>query len=512
MHYKSILAASILAALGVSTAFAALPFQVMVPVNPGVTLVPLSDPVDDGLDQGAGDEDALNSWSLSAQALPEAEVGTEYSFDFSTLLVTDPVGYALDNLVWSGGSLPAWLVVDPDTGEVVGTPDAAGDVSFTITASHSEEGNRSRSYTLVVNGVEINVVKVSAGGSHVCAITTNGAAMCWGSNANGQLGNPDAVGFSATPVVVAGLDSGVTEISVGGYHTCAIHSGVAKCWGDGSYGQLGHGASTGSATPVAVNGLGAGVTALDAGSYHSCAIQNGAAKCWGENWQAKLGDGTSTNRPSPAQVQGLDSGVTAISAGASHTCAIQNGAAKCWGAGTNGRLGHGSTNVAVTPADVIGLDSGVVDISASGNTCALLSGGSVMCWGNGNNGRLGPGVSSNINHTPIAMAGLASGVTQISSGSTHTCVIQNGAAKCWGDNTNGRIGDGVYTSGSTPNPATVGGTTSGLMSGVTSISAGGAHACAVQNGKAFCWGSAASGMLGNGETTGSQPKPQEVQF
>ena len=37
------------------------------------------------------------------------------------------------------------------------------------------------------------------------------------------------------------LDSDVTAISAGNAHTCAIHNGVAKCWGFNSNGQLGVG-------------------------------------------------------------------------------------------------------------------------------------------------------------------------------------------------------------------------------------------------------------------------------
>ena len=43
------------------------------------------------------------------------------------------------------------------------------------------------------------------------------------------------------PVDVSTLGSGVTAISAGSVHTCAIHSGAAKCWGFGGDGRLGVG-------------------------------------------------------------------------------------------------------------------------------------------------------------------------------------------------------------------------------------------------------------------------------
>ena len=78
---------------------------------------------------------------------------------------------------------------------------------------------------------------ISAGGEHSCA-AVDGAAMCWGRNNFGQLGDGSTVNSSVLTQVI-GLTSGVTTISAGPFHSCAVVGGAAKCWGRNNFGQLG---------------------------------------------------------------------------------------------------------------------------------------------------------------------------------------------------------------------------------------------------------------------------------
>lgn len=85
---------------------------------------------------------------------------------------------------------------------------------------------------------------------------------------------------------------------------------------------------------VQVQGLTSGVTAISIGSEHSCAVVNGAAFCWGYGESGEIGNNAQNiSNLVPVQVQGLTSGVTAIAAGvcSDHTCALVNGGVQCWG-------------------------------------------------------------------------------------------------------------------------------------------------------------------------------------
>jgi alpha-tubulin suppressor-like RCC1 family protein len=320
------------------------------------------------------------------------------------------------------------------------------------------------------SGVTDVALTATGGGTNTtgCAIRS-GAALCWSDNSWGQLGDGTTTPRNA-PVQVSGLTSGVTKISVNTSHVCAVQNGAAFCWGAGQGGILGDNDGTihNQTTPVTPSGLGSGVTDIAAGWRHTCAIQTGVIKCWGNNTNSQLGYGgpystgyTWVPRPLASPPPGTP---VKIAAGSETNCALMDsGAVYCWGSNDAGKLGAGSSlGDSVTPLQVTGL-SAVTDVHINANHACALQGGAAFCWGDGQQGKLGnnpPSPQGNDASTPQAVVGL-SGITSIATGNDNTCATAAGQQYCWGSNQYGQLGTDqvvgfsgvpVRVTGTTSNP------------------------------------------------------------
>jgi hypothetical protein len=157
------------------------------------------------------------------------------------------------------------------------------------------------------------------------------------------------------------------------------------------------------------------------------------------------------------------------------------------------------------PVAVTGLASGVSSVAAgSSHSCALSSAGAVQCWGYNGEGELGSGTTTSAS-SPVAVSGLSSGVAAIAAGVGRSCAVTTaGATQCWGYNLDGALGDGTFVNASVPTAVVA------VAGGVTSIAAGYDQTCVVTGGAGVqCWGGNAGGQLGNG-TTADAANPVEV--
>lgn len=327
------------------------------------------------------------------------------------------------------------------------------------------------------------------GASFNCALFEEGDVRCWGSNHFGQLGygNTTSIGDKTLPkdAPFVSLGGPVKQLAVGAMlyasHACALlETGDVRCWGNNRYGQLGYGhtrhiGNEQVPTSVGVVSLGAKAVQITTGKFHTCALlEGGNVRCWGSNQYGQLGSGSAGNIgddeiPSSVPVVSLGEPALQISAGRAHTCALfEGGRVSCWGWNSNGQLGYGhadSIGLTDTPSSAGYVDVGepVQHISAGGlHTCALLENGNARCWGDNKFGQLGYGHkrSVGITQTPRSMGDIYLGGTAVAleSGNYHNCaILEDDSLRCWGLNKFGQLGYGHTNNiGETDTPASAG--------------------------------------------------------
>lgn len=189
---------------------------------------------------------------------------------------------------------------------------------------------------------------VAAGQEHSLALTSTGTVLAWGGNGGGQLGNGTYNNSTIPVTVILSPGTTVRAVAAGRFHSLAVTSaGAALGWGSNSAGQLGNGTNTSSNIPVAVSPpMGTAFTAIAAGEDHSLAITSaGTALAAGDNTFGQLGDATNTSNNKFVTVS-LSPGttITAIATGGFHSLGVTStGATLAWGLNRHGQLGDGTT-------------------------------------------------------------------------------------------------------------------------------------------------------------------------
>ena len=358
-----------------------------------------------------------------------------------------------------------------------------------------------------------------------CARSADSSVWCAGWNSLGQIGigTVDPVRVTTpTPVLDAiggEAMAGATQLAMASYATCARKSdGSAWCWGSNAQGQIGDGTGTHRLSPVETLPAGS-VSSVAAGARHMCAVRmDDSVWCWGENLRGQLGDGTTMNRDAPVMVASL-ADVAWVEGGRFHTCARKlDGALVCWGSNTLGQLGDGTNidpmmpvNVRWTPGGTIVSDIEQVALGRE-HTCGLRGDGTVWCWGAIQSARTrGTQNVEGLHSYGASPLEVMPGATQIASGHGHTCaLVNNGSVWCWGSNSHGQLGDGSLTDRVAPAQVTTA-TLSGLTD-VVEIAAGGRSTCARRaDHTIWCWGWNTEGQLGNG-TRDDAPRAVLTQF
>jgi alpha-tubulin suppressor-like RCC1 family protein len=365
---------------------------------------------------------------------------------------------------------------------------------------------------------------VVANGEAACAISGEGGLYCWGTDANGLLGDgPTEAANTATPTRV-GTESDWEELFAGRESFCGRRAGALYCWGydyalgdqqsedplysptllsstlvslqasynaacgldaagalycvgDGEDGLQGDGITADGHYVATLTRVGTDTyTQVAVGDDHACAIRaDGRILCWGRQpvidtvlAVPTLGTDTSTWRR--------------VTIGEEHACAIKtNGELYCWGENYDGQLGLGDFDSVVEPTRV-GTDSDWVEVSAGeSGTCALKSDGRGFCWGSNYNGQLGS-LSAPMQevNTPTLVSTTVGLRTISGTADTQCAQSELGEALCWGRNDSGLLGRGVL-----PNQATMT-LIDDQFDRIATTPYGG---CGLASGSLLCWGS-----------------------
>ncbi|WP_158632018.1 hypothetical protein [Micromonospora sp. Llam0] len=326
------------------------------------------------------------------------------------------------------------------------------------------------------------VIAIVAGEYYSLALLRDRTVVGWGDNTAGQLGD-GTTDIRTSPVRVCAVGqvapcsqllSGVRTLAAGESHSLAqLTNGAAVAWGSNYLGQLGDGTTTDRLTPVRVCAVGqvapcsqflTGVRSLAAGRLHSLAVVDSAlALAWGRNYSGPLGDGTTIDRLTPVRVCAVGqvapcsqflNAVRAVAAGHGHSMALLgNGSVVTWG-GNSGALGDGTTIRRLTPVRVCAAEQiapctqylyGVRHIDAgSGYSLAQLSSGGVLAWGWNRWGQLGDGTYYLFRLTPTRVCAVVqvapctqylSLIRAIAAGTDHNLALQvDYTVVSWGGN------------------------------------------------------------------------------
>ena len=148
--------------------------------------------------------------------------------------------------------------------------------------------------TPVPGAVTLRTISAN-GGPTLCGTSSDGAAYCWGEGWLGTLGDGKQ-GPGVHAVVPVPVSGGLRfqQLTIGATHVCGLTiDNRAVCWGNTFLGYLGNGfsgvQSPPSAVPVNVSG-GLRFANVAAGSYHTCGLtEAGEVWCWGAGAEGQLG-------------------------------------------------------------------------------------------------------------------------------------------------------------------------------------------------------------------------------
>lgn len=368
-----------------------------------------------------------------------------------------------NGMVTGAGPGPAWIRVEAE----------------------APDGATSRDSVLV--RVNARYIAIEAGGETTCALTPDRRAWCWGANEHSELGVGDRENRETPTLVAGGLR--FATLSPGFWHTCGIEyepdgDGAAWCWGSNSDGQLGNGQqNTWSMSPTKASGD-LQFTQISAGKDNSCGLtRGGELYCWGNFFNGIPVSAV----PSRVAIPGP---VVTVSTGWHWTACAVNAAGLTYCFGLNDWYQLARENRSARVADTISGGHRFVAVQSGWfHGCGLRPDGVALCWGEDK--PLADTSASYVLRWQPEPIDSDLRFTRLSARSISTCgLTASGEVYCWG----GGSGSGSrgYVGIETNRPTKIAGPVA-----LSTLSAGQWHACGMgSDARAYCWGRSFQGALG----------------
>ncbi|KAL6079294.1 Retinoic acid induced 14 [Balamuthia mandrillaris] len=341
-----------------------------------------------------------------------------------------------------------------------------------------------------------------------------GEVWTFGWNAHGQLGLGDVPqSYFSKPTWVQGLQGVQTAFLSCGHMTTGALTADGEVWtfGDGSFGQLGHGDRNNLNFPKRIATLqGQRVLQISLARDHSIALTEfGEVWTFGSRFLGRLGHGRAEKGQMMRPVEALmDKNVVLVCAGGANSAVVsKDGKLYTFGLNNHGQNGNGSTMDDYLPRLVSSLRGKVKAVSVGDrHMLCLLADGSLYSWGHNEFGQLGlnkKGIDNALTPCPVEVpVENAATSTQwkkwayIYAGSMHSAAIDpDGVLYTWGRGDAGQLGHGDHKHVYTPKPVRA------LMNNgggrILQVALGRSHSLALSEGlELWGWGCGKSGQLG----------------
>lgn len=232
---------------------------------------------------------------------------------------------------------------------------------------------------------------------------------------------------------------------------------------------------------------------------------------WGAGTGGQLADNVGNSTSSP--IQTISGGINwnRISAGNQHSGAIKiDGTLWCWGTNSSGQLGDNTITIKRSPVQTVTFGSNWKQVSVGvSHTAAIKTDGTLWCWGDNSNGVLGNNTAT-ARSSPVQTAAYGNNWKQVSAGANNTAAIKtDGTLWCWGSNLNGQIGNNTSIATNRSSPIQ----TVTFATNWKQVSCGNSHIAAIKtDGTCWSWGDNSSGQLGDNTRTSRSSPVQTVAF